>query len=436
MSQAVPTFFSKIKSTVINNKSFLFLWISQVFTESAVSIINILIGILSDEGTLSTATKDSASGIGLILVFALLPGLIFAPIGGVVADWFSRKIIMITANVVRFLLIVGFILIRGWTNRWISYGLIFSLSVALQFFIPAAGGLTSTLVQKKYMLFANSLFSITVYGMLAVGLVFAGLSLNIFGVERTFLIAAILFVFSTALLSSISDPSKRKKKKVTVLLDIIKVIKSLLKSLKVGLVYSFKKPLVRYALIHMFLLQIVGLIIATLVFRIGSEIYGVSARSAGLVVFSPLVIGLLVGLVFLNTFGRKKNRIQLIWWGTLVSFFGLSFMLVISWFRDSFVNVFFKQVVSTLSLLFVGATIPFLLIPGQTIIHENTKEKFRGRVLGVMLALTSSIASIVASVFGVFTDAIGDISFPLFFIVISDILYSLILYFVFIRKKL
>lgn len=417
---------------VSDNSNFLKLWLAQLFTQSAVSSITIIVGILSDEGVLSSGTKGSAVSIAVIVNLAMFPGLIIGPIAGVFADWFPKKRIMMLSNLWRFVFLFFFIVIQGWRNQFLAYTLILSESIILQFFMPAEGGILPSLVKKKYILFANSLFSLTVYSTLGVGVAFSGVLLSFLGIRGAFIACALFFMTSIGLLTRVHVP--REKKKDVSMRYLLDFLQKLIKDAKEGIRYSFSVSALRFALTHLFLLQIVGLTLVSLIFRIGEEVYGVSPRSAGVIVLSPLIIGLVLGFLSLNIFGRKIYRIKLIWIGSLFSIIGFGLMTIMLGANDSLADILLGKILASVSLGAIGLALPFILIPAQTLIYENAKFGFRGRVLGVWFALTSSLASIVALAAGFFTDRSGDIFYPITGIVIGNIVYSVVL-FVLSKKK-
>ncbi len=425
----------KIQKFVLSNKNFLFLWFAQIITQSAVSIVTILVGILSDEGVISSSAKQSSASIGIIIDLAMFPALFIAPIAGAVADRVKRKKIMLLSNIIRFIFLFVYTIFHGWNNLLYSYSLVLFSSIVLQFFIPAEGGLIPKLVEKKYILLANSLFSLTVYSTMAVGVTLSGLILNIFGIKMTFAVCSLFFIISSVLLLFVKvkeTPVKREEGEK----KLFKIFPSIIRDVKEGIIYSFKNKKLRFALIHLFLLQVVALILVTIVFRIGNEIYGVSPRTAGVVVFAPIIIGLLTGVVTLNTFFRNMRRPKLIWLGTIFSSISFGFMFLISIGNGILSELFLDEVIATLSLIGIGISIPFLLIPAQALIYERTKTDYRSRVLGIWQALTSSFASIVATVFGFINDEIGNISVAILQIVIVDLIYSAIILFLLKKRKI
>jgi MFS family permease len=425
---------TKARRIIYYNRHFILLWLAQIFTQSSVSIISVLIGILSHEGILSNSTKNSAFGIGIIINLSSLPAFIAAPIAGVLADWFPKKRIMFVSNMIRLVLLLPFIIFIGWENRVFSYILIFLLSMVLQFFMPAEGGLIPRVVRKSYLLLANSLFSLTVYSTLAIGVFFSGILLNIFGIRETLIICSILFVVSSILLLNVKiDDENDEGKSFKYFFDFCT---NLIKDVKKGLLYASKNKLLRFALVHLFLLQIIALTLVTLVFRIGSEIYGVSPRDAGFIVFAPLIAGLIISVILLNVAGRQRNRIKLIWIGTLVTSIGFIFMDIIIYFDGALRVVLLDKIIASISLMAIGLGIPFLLIPAQTLIYENTEKNFLGRILGLWFAFSSSIASFFPLIIGFITDKLGNISFVISFVAIGDIIYSGIIFSLFKKRRI
>lgn len=415
-----------------DNRNFFLLWFAQILTQTAVSIFTINIGILSHEGVISSSLKESSTSIGIIVDLSTLPGFFIAPLAGVLADRFDKKKIMIYSNILRFWLLGLYTLRYGWQNMWLSYSLVFILSMILQFFIPAEGGIIPKIVSKKYLLIAHSLFSLTVYSTMAIGVAFSGLFLNVLGVKTTFVICSLLFIISTLLVRFVEVESMNNGRIISKT-PIIIFIRNLYKSTKEGISYAFSKTKLRFALIHLFLIQIAGLTLVTIVFRIGDEIYGVSPRSAGIVVFAPIVVGLIIGLAVLNIYGRQRNRIKLILLGTMISSIGFILMAIIALSNGTLSRILIDKLVANLSLLAVGVSLPFLLIPAQTLMHENTEDKFRGRILGIWVALTSSLASLFATLIGFLTDRVGDIYIAVLLIVFADLAYSSII--IYLIKK-
>jgi MFS family permease len=73
---------------------------------------------------------SSGEAVGLMLFLRFLPAALLGPLAGVVADRFPRRTIMMTCDLVRALVVLGFLLVRGPADVWILYGLVFEIGRA------------------------------------------------------------------------------------------------------------------------------------------------------------------------------------------------------------------------------------------------------------------------------------------------------------------
>src|SRR5262245_10275426 len=71
--------------------------------------------------TLLLSLTGSGEAVGLILIIKLLPSFFVGPLAGVVVDRFNRKTIMIVADVVRGVIVLGFLLVHSPDQVWLVY---------------------------------------------------------------------------------------------------------------------------------------------------------------------------------------------------------------------------------------------------------------------------------------------------------------------------
>ena len=87
--------------------------------------------------TLLLNLTGSGETVALILIIKLLPTFFFGPLAGVVADRFNRKTIMIASDLLRGIIVLGFLVIHSANQVWLVY-LLTTLQVILStFFEPA-----------------------------------------------------------------------------------------------------------------------------------------------------------------------------------------------------------------------------------------------------------------------------------------------------------
>jgi dTMP kinase len=134
-------------------------------------------GLISSTGdwvailaTLSLADNlAGGSGMVLALVSRILPGLFFAPLGGVIADRVNRKYAMVACELGRALLVFSLVFARSIT-------FLVLVSLALEgltlIFQPARESSVPNLVQRNELVKANSLSLSAAYGTFPLGAAF------------------------------------------------------------------------------------------------------------------------------------------------------------------------------------------------------------------------------------------------------------------------
>ncbi|MGW5669686.1 MFS transporter [Micromonospora sp. NPDC003776] len=105
----------------------------------------------------------SPSALGLVVLSTRLPIIMFALIGGVVGDRFSRRTIMLVTDAVRFVVqaATAAILLTGVARVWMLVVLQLIAGAGAAFFNPAAQGLIPSVVDKPRLQQANSLLAMS-----------------------------------------------------------------------------------------------------------------------------------------------------------------------------------------------------------------------------------------------------------------------------------
>ncbi|MGE8203479.1 MFS transporter [Heyndrickxia sp. NPDC080065] len=152
----------------------------------------------------------SGFAVGITMALRLLPFLIFAPIGGRLADRFSRKGILVTTDLARILFALSFLLVNSKEDIWIVYVSSFVLAVGEAIYAPTRKASIPRLVQKKHLLKVNSLEQVMV-GIVLVGGAFSGGVVSyLFGPNMTFWLNGISFLAAGWLISTITFPEKKE----------------------------------------------------------------------------------------------------------------------------------------------------------------------------------------------------------------------------------
>jgi predicted MFS family arabinose efflux permease len=125
-----------------------------------------------------------------------------SPIGGVLADRLDRRKLMIVCDFARAVICVAFLLV-GRDTIWLAYVLLPLLASFAAPFDPAFSAATPNVVDREDLPAANALNGSLWGTMLAVGAGLGGVVSGAFGADTAFLVDAVSFLVSAALLMSI-----------------------------------------------------------------------------------------------------------------------------------------------------------------------------------------------------------------------------------------
>src|SRR5205814_683493 len=137
------------------NRSFRQLWLGQVVSQMGDWFDTIALY------TIILRLTGSGRDVGLLLVARFVPSFFFGPISGVLADRFSRQRIMIVSDLLRAVVVLGFLFVRRADQLWIIYVLtVFQLGLST-FFEPAKTAAIPSIVEDRELVAANAISSVT-----------------------------------------------------------------------------------------------------------------------------------------------------------------------------------------------------------------------------------------------------------------------------------
>ncbi len=145
----------------------------------------------------------SATLVTLILVTHMLSIAVFSPLGGHLADRLDRRRLMVSADVIRALLALGFLLVDRPGEVWVVYVLTAGIGCLTAVFEPASTAAVPNLVDPEDLPAANVLVGSAWGTMLAVGGALGGIVAATLGREAAFMGDAASFAVSAVLLVGI-----------------------------------------------------------------------------------------------------------------------------------------------------------------------------------------------------------------------------------------
>jgi MFS family permease len=172
------------------NRNFRLLYIGQAISQlgdwfNTVAVYALLLDL-----------TGSATAVAWMLIVQLLPIAVIGPFAGVVVDRLNRRRIMMAADLLRGILILGLLLVRSADHIWIAYVVTACAVAATAFFEPARTATIPNVTTPEQLLPANALASATWSAMLAVGASVGGLVTAVFGRDAAFIINSASFFVS------------------------------------------------------------------------------------------------------------------------------------------------------------------------------------------------------------------------------------------------
>jgi dTMP kinase len=360
----------------------------QLYTALVLSSFGDWLGFLATTA-LATQLVDTfqskAYATGGVLVFRLLPAVLFGPLAGAFADRWDRRTTMVTCDLLRFSLflsipIVGAVADRGSSLLYLLVASFFIETVSL-FWIPAKEASVPNMVGPDRLEGANQLTLIATYGSAPVAAaVFALLSLvsRALGsgfeyfrtgpVDLALFVNATTFLFAALTVYRLQIPGGRVREPGT-------KAPSIASSLREGLRFMGGTPLARGLLVGMLgalaaggAIIALGKLFAESVLAGGDAAYGLLFGS----MFLGIALGVALGPRALGGFSRRRA------FGPSIIGAGaaLTFMALVP-------NLFLVTVATVL----VGAFAGVAYVIGLTLLGLEVSDEMRGRMFGLVQSL-------------------------------------------------
>jgi MFS family permease len=180
-----------------SNHRFRNLWFGQI-----ISLLGDWFNLIASAALVGQLTGSGLAIGGLFVVRMLAPFLI-SPIGGVLADRYNRKYILILSDLSRALVVLGFLLVRTAGDVWLLY-LLTAVQLAITgIFFPTRNAILPDLVSRAELGAANTLTSVTWSVMLALGAALGGLVAGGWGFKPAFVIDSLSFLLSALFISRV-----------------------------------------------------------------------------------------------------------------------------------------------------------------------------------------------------------------------------------------
>lgn len=365
----------------LRHRNFRLLWTGNVATQAGYWMFSVAQGWL----VLELTNSNPALWLGAVAFAGGIPLLLFPLIGGVLADRFDRKKLLLiyqsfsTVYITVFAILVTFKLVEIWHVMVVAF--LFGTTMALN--IPLRQALVPALVGKADLMNATALNSVGFNAMRVVGPALAGIFIATIGTLGIFWLMVVFYVWAILWVVQIELPPREPVGQ-----------SNPFKNLTDGLRFMRHEPNLISLMLSIAVPTLLVLPYLYLVPIYAKTILGVGPTGLGMMEGS-VGLGALVAALVVAGMGilRNKGRIMIaviVAYSLLVSLFALS--------------PFFP--LSLLILALSGIAWSALNALNSTLIQMSSPDEFRGRIFSVY-ALTFSLQPIGNLVIGPLADAFG-----------------------------
>src|SRR3989344_5685523 len=357
---------------VLTIKPFFLMMLSEFFSQVAFNMQHfVLIFIIYG------FTRSNTAVSGMILSF-MIPAVLFSVIYGVYVDRWNKKKVL--------------------------------------FFIPAEYSIIPQLVPKKLLVSANAVFSFGIFTIMLIGYILSGPALLLLGRTYTIILLIFLFVASALIVAGIKLTDRKKE---IILKNTFSPQRnySFTKEANEVFVFIKKAKKVMHAFFMITIAQAVIFMFAVLAPGYVTTILEAPLESVSVILIAPAGLGFGIGAFMLGSMGRKiKQRISAI--GFMVV--GIVFILmplasrVTSYRFVLSLNSFLAQIIHinilhiiVLMAFITGFGISLVSIPSNSIIQIETSQEMRGRMYGLLSALTGAVSFLPVILAGWLADIFG-----------------------------
>jgi len=387
---------------LLGNRDFRLIWFAQLAAQLADKFLMFSLIILAYR------LSQGSTPVAVTLLAYTVPAVVIAPFAGVLADRYDRKLIMISSNFIRALLIALIpiaSLVPALRGDYAHLLLItFAFAAVGQLFSPAEAAAIPSLISRRALITANSM----VLATMVITLVFGGALAPVVSrvdIYAPYWIAVILFVLAGGLIWFARIPKLPRTS------DGLRVPRNpfhqLALDLKAGAEVLGRSPVLLVAFYEVALAVLVMFMMFTLAPAYVSQVLGIEAQDS-YVILLPATVGALLSAVTLGQLGRRLSPSRLLV-GALVAT-GLTLVLL------AVVPALLTQLValrpqtrwfgSGFSFM-LGLEFGLLVIPGLSYLMEHTTDSVRGRIFSLLFMVINGVTAVPVLLTAALSDWLG-----------------------------
>ena len=398
--------------SVFRNRAFVSLWIAQVLSQLAGNMV--LAALMT---SVFDATGGSNSAVAALILTFLVPAVAFSTVAGVYVDRVDARLIMLLSNAIRAVATIAFILV-GHNVPLILFVNLFIATVSA-FFAPAELTTIPRVVERPKLMAANSVFTLTINGTFALGFGLLGpLLLRAGGETVVFVVVAVMFALAAAAIVPLAPvpPAQRHEPDTAG-----EAARRLFDQLREGMLFVRHNPGVAWGLSYLGIAASLIGVMGVLGPGFARTVLGLASRDF-FFIMGPAGLGAVIGILFINSYGRlfpKRLLIDIGLLGMGVTLLALAVVKPVTGFLSATVPIeaslpeALSPLMSVVAVVVViavlaGIEYAFVAIPSQTSLQEDLPANVRGRIFGILNTLLSFASFLPVLIVPVAADVLNN----------------------------
>jgi len=328
---------------------------------------------------------SSPLALGLVFITKTLPLALASPFAGLLIDRFDRRRLMIASDLIRALLVLGFLLVDDPGEVWIIYLLGSLQMVVSALFIPARSASIPNITTERELLTANALSATTWSTLLAVGAALGGLVTAALGVRAVFLLDSLSYIVSAFFILRTTIPQAT---------DLPPAGGAILRRAWLDIVAGWRHMWARPSIGRMALAKATWAVggggLVYMLALLGEKLHPAAPAVGMGVLYSARGLGTGIGPVVMRKFLPQERRWPaMMGLGIVASGVGYLFIGSISW-----------SIVLAVVVVLAHAPSGANWVASSVLLQKRTEDRFRGRVFAtewLSISLVDSLSILGAS---------------------------------------
>jgi len=364
---------------VIENKNFGLLWFGQLVSQLGDKIFSLAMMWYVLKLT------DSSSYVSLVMVFTVLPVILFGTISGVIVDRISKKWVIVLSDLLRGILVLGTAYLVYLDNMplWAIYVVVFSLGIFTAIFNPAISASVPLIVREdkleKAMAYQSSLRDLSgIFGS-AIG----GWLIGFLGVIWSFVVNGVSFIISSILELPVKVPFERYDGDSHFIDD-----------LKDGFRFVKRNRTIKHMLMLFMILNFFGppimIIIPVMVKRLSLDVVYLGYFEMS------VAVGSVIGALLVASITPSKKKVLF-----------MTFLFIGTGVLLGLIGFFTKALYLMIVMLTLGFMLAVVNINLMVIFQKNTPPEIKGRFFSILETGSSLIVPVGFLIAGWTVDIFG-----------------------------